>query len=385
MGFLRLAPIEHDLAPHYPALRAIRDRRALERSALWRSIRAEVERVVTGVERGDQTPTLATDGAPLRLCAWNVQRGARFDALRAAFSNDPVLRRADVLLLTEIDCGLGRSHNRNVARELAEALGMSYAFGPSYLALGDDWGENPDGRESTTALAGTAILARARIARAENLALPALRDKFGSTEKRLGTKRALLAELALPTGPLVVAACHLDSNASPWQRASQLAAVLDRVEGPTPVIIGGDFNASTHDLSSALAAARDVLRKLATGGLRKSIEGYMTPERAEERPLFDLLAARGCLVDGFNDHRAATYRYDFNDPYSLEKLRRAGGRALVWLVRRLLRRWGACLPARLDWFAGRGLRAVSATVVDPTDAYGRPVSDHAAIVCDAAL
>jgi hypothetical protein len=40
------------------------------------------------------------------------------------------------------------------------------------------------------------------------------------------------------------------------------------------------------------------------------------------------------------------------------------------------------LPARLDWFAGRGARALSATVVDPRDADGRAVSDHSAVVCD---
>ena len=48
----------------------------------------------------------------------------------------------------------------------------------------------------------------------------------------------------------------------------------------------------------------------------------------------------------------------------------------------MLRRWQACLPARLDWLAGRGVRASWATVVDPRDGDGRAVSDHAAVVCD---
>jgi hypothetical protein len=43
------------------------------------------------------------------------------------------------------------------------------------------------------------------------------------------------------------------------------------------------------------------------------------------------------------------------------------------------------LPARLDWFAGRGARPIAATVVEPRDEDGRPISDHAAVVCDAAL
>jgi endonuclease/exonuclease/phosphatase family metal-dependent hydrolase len=290
---------------------------------------------------------------------------------------------ADVLLLSEIDCGLGRSHNRNVARDLASGLGMSYVFGPSYLTLEDDWGENREGAANTTGLAGNAILTRAAVLRAENVDLPELRDKFSSSERRLGRKRAVLVEIAASCGPLVVAACHFDSNASPRQRANQLAAVLERMEGSGPAIVGGDFNCSTHDLSSSLALARDVLAKLLRYGFRRTIDGYMAPDLCGERPLFDLLAGRGYATDGFNDRALATYHYDFNDPYALEKLRRAGGRALAWIVRRLLRRWNAYLPARLDWFAGRGLRPVWAAVVSPRDVYGRPISDHAAVVCDA--
>jgi endonuclease/exonuclease/phosphatase family metal-dependent hydrolase len=393
VGFLRLEPIEHDLAGHYPALRAVANRRALERSELWARIRGEVARVVSAVERGDATPTLPRRA--LRIAAWNVRRGARFGAVLRALRGDEVLSGADVLLLTEIDCGLGRSENRNVARELAAALGMSYAFAPSYLTLGDDWGENAGGASNTTALAGNAILSRAAIRWAEGVELPVLRDKFSSSERRLGSKRALLVELDAAGGPVLVAACHLDSNASPRQRAAQLAAVLDRLDGRAgviasgqpavvPAVVGGDFNASTHDLSSSGAAVLDALRKVVGLGLRRTIEAYMTPERGGERPLFDLLAARGFSCDGFNDRSQPTYHYDFRDPYALEKLRRVGGRVLVAFVRRLLRPWRCVLPARLDWLAGRSLRALSATVVPPPGDGAGAASDHAAVVCDAA-
>jgi len=380
VGFRRLQAITHDLACHYAELRAVKNRRALEASVLWQRIRGEVERVTSAVEQGDAEPAPRADGR-VRAAAWNVQRGTRYGAILGALRDDPVLREADLLLLSEIDCGLGRSGNRNVARELACALGRSYAFAPSYLTLQDDWGENRAGAANTTALAGTAILSRLAIRRAENVDMPALRDKFSSSERRLGNKRALLVEVDAPGGPLLVGACHLDSNASPRQRAQQLGALLDRIPATTPAIVGGDFNSSTHDLSSALASVRDVVRKLLTAGVRRSIDGYMQPAKCGEQPLFGLLQARGFAVDGFNDAEP-TYRYDFNDPYALQKLRRLGGPPLVALIRWLLRRWNQCLPARLDWFAGRGTRAFAATVVDPHDTDGRSVSDHSAVVCD---
>ncbi len=383
MTFRRLQAITHDLACHYAELRAVKDRRALERSALWERIRAEVARVTSAVEQGDAEPAAGGDKR-VRAAAWNVQRGTRYGAILGALRDDPVLREADLVLLSEIDCGLGRSGNRNVARELACALGRSYVFAPSYLTLQDDWGENRAGNANTTALAGTAILSRLAIRRAENVDMPALRDKFSSSERRLGNKRALLVEVDAPAGPLLVGACHLDSNASPRQRAQQLGALLDRIEAvaPAPAIVGGDFNSSTHDLSSLIASLRDLARHLLSTGHPRNIDGYMSPAAFGEHPAFDLLAARGFTVDGFNDAARPTYRYDFNDPYALQKVRRVGGPPLAALIRWMSRRWNHCIPARLDWFAGRGVRAISATVVEPRDADGRTVSDHSAVVCD---
>src|SRR5262249_21239574 len=148
-------------------------------------IAGEVHRVLEGVERGDRAPAAAAArarGRGLRAVAWNIQRGARLDDLRHAVLAPP-FADADVFLLSEVDVGLGRSGNRNVARELAEALGMSYAFGVSYLALTDDFGDDAAGRENTLALSGAAILSRYPMGRVENVDLPELRDKFHSSEK----------------------------------------------------------------------------------------------------------------------------------------------------------------------------------------------------------
>ena len=395
MSFTRLDAVQHEIHAHYAALRAIRTRQALERSVLWAEIGAEVMRVLEGVERGDlaplPTPPPATVAAPrgrrLRAVAWNVQRGARLDDLRRAVVAPP-FSSADVVLLSEVDVGLGRSGNRNVARELAEALGMSYAFGVSYLALTDDFGDDAGGLENTLALSGAAILSRFPIGRVENVDLPAIRDKFHSSEKRLGKKRALLAEITLPDGPLAVAACHLDSNASPAQRASQLGGILDSVDrsGVARALVGGDFNTSTYDLSSTLALARDLLHKLVITGFRATVDNYLTPWKRYEQPVFDLLRARDFTVEGFNDRASGTYFYDLTDPYVLDRSQKLVGRLLTRLLVRLLRPWNGCVPARLDWFAGRNVTPVAATVERPRAAAdGRPLSDHSAVIVDVAV
>jgi endonuclease/exonuclease/phosphatase family metal-dependent hydrolase len=382
--FSRESRIHHDLAPHYAALRKIPHRRALLRSPLWSRIGADVERVLGAVAEGHHAAARPRPLDGLRLCAWNVERGRRFDALVAALGTHPTLRAADVLLLLEVDAGMARSGNRDVARELAEALGLSYAFAVSYLVLEDDFGENSDGGENTLALAGTAVLSRVPIRRTMNLDLPELRDKFSSSEKRLGKKRALLVELELEEGLLPVAACHLDSTASSTQRARQLASVLDALAASPRALVGGDFNTSTYDLSSPVALARDLLHKLILTGFDGTVANYMTPDRRYERALFELLAARGFSIEGFNDRAHGTLVYDLHDPYAVEKARQAVGGMLTQLLRWRLRPWGGVVPARLDWFAGRGLGARTAAVVDARDGDGRRISDHSAIVVELA-
>lgn len=378
-------PLTHQLAPHYRALRALRTRRALEASQLWGEIGGEIQRVLDGVERMDH-PVARTPAGRLRAVAWNIQRGASFTALRDALASDPELRLADVLVLSEVDVGMGRSHNRNVPRELAEALGMSYAFAVSYLALEDDHLENIAAVENTLALAGSAILTRAPILRIVHAEVPALRDKFQSSEKRLGRKRAVIVEIATAAGPVVIAQAHLDSTASSRQRARQLGAILDAADslGTHRVLLGGDLNTTTYNARSTLGLACDVLHKLVITGFDRTVDNYLTPERLYERPVFELLAERGLAIDGFNDRAHGTMRYDFSDPYTIAKVRDAVGRVLTgWLIRRLRSRDGR-VDARLDWFAGRGLTPLAASVARPRPG-GSRASDHEPIVVDVAI
>ena len=373
------AHLEHDLAPHFDALRAIKTRKQLANSPVWAQIGGEVDRLLDAIDVQD-APGARPLGRRVRAVAWNIQRGSHFDRLVGALRDHPELARADVLLLSEVDHGMGRSSNRHVARELARALGMSYAFAVSYLALEDDFGENADAVTSTLALAGSAILTRAPIVRAVNARVPAVRDKFGSSEKRLGRKRATIAAIASEAGPITFAQAHLDSNADARQRCVQLDAILDEAEQlGGPIVLGGDLNTTTYQYSSTARLVRDLVHKLFVTGFTGTVDNYLTPERRYETPIFDLLARRGFALDGFNERGVGTIRYDFNEPYAIQKVQKAvGGPITRWLIRRL-RRWNGVVAAHLDWFAGKGVVAKGARVIR----LGAPApSDHDPIVVD---
>jgi len=155
-------------------------------------------------------------------------------------------------------------------------------------------------------------------------------------------------------------------------------AAGERVAGDGALLVGGDLNTTTYDLASAAALMRNLLHKLFVTGFEETIRQYMTPELRYERPVFDVLRAHGLVVDGLNDRASGTLHFDINDEYALQKTRRLVGGMLTKLLVRKLRPWNGRVPARLDWFAGRGVTPVAASTVDP-----RPLaSDHAAIVVD---
>src|SRR5215213_982850 len=148
-----------------------------------------------------RTPKL---GEFLRIVEWNIERGLEYDAIRSAFtdparfaklidsteyprgSSQPklilqqiaLMKRADVIVLNEVDWGLKRTDYRNVARELATAMQMNYVYGVEFvevdpLTLGTETLEGETSankaemvqhlavdKSRTLGLHGTAILSR---------------------------------------------------------------------------------------------------------------------------------------------------------------------------------------------------------------------------------
>src|ERR1044071_6388752 len=115
-------PLGHALGPHFRELAQFHSTKALEASALYASLRPEVERVLNGVEQANFTPEEAppplSSGA-VRATAWNIERGIKLDEIIRVLHSQESMGRSDVLLLTELDYGMARSGNRHVAREIA--------------------------------------------------------------------------------------------------------------------------------------------------------------------------------------------------------------------------------------------------------------------------
>ncbi|MBX7084343.1 MAG: endonuclease/exonuclease/phosphatase family protein [Nannocystaceae bacterium] len=376
--------LEHALQPHFAHLARVPHRRALQRDPVYRRLAPEIDRVLEGFAWDLDIARPRADATRLRAVAWNVERGKRFAPLMAAVHEQPELRDADLLLLTELDVGMGRSCNRDVPREIARATGMAYVYANFHLVLAPgDSAEQEPGFENTLGLHGAALFSRWPVRRAWAVELPEFTDKFHAIEKRLGSKRALVCELMLPAGPLAVVVVHLDPFAPPAHRAAQLRGVLDAVAaaGVARVLVGGDFNTNTYHLGSSLGLGVDVLNKLWRFGFEGTVRQYMTPEHYFERDVFAALTAAGLRHDGFTDPGAGTIHYDLNDPEVRDKSLQYLPRPVFrWLERRLSP-WNGCVPMRVDHFAGRGVRPLAARTL-PRDLPTGRVSDHAPLVLD---
>ncbi len=260
-------------------------------------------------------PSVETLGPVLRVGLWNIERGLNFDLIRTSLTdtsdferiagNQPKanaarkqliesdlndLQNVDVLVLNEVDWGMKRTEYRDVARELAAALHMNYAYGVEFVEvdpvfeLGTETVHLPDtpedarlqedlhvDRDRYRGLHGTAILSRYPIRGARILRLPICYDWYGKETKeasklekgrrwaanrlfkerverevRHGGRMALIADLAipdLPTGEATIVATHLENRCTPACRRRQMEALLTDVkENHNPVVLAGDLN-----------------------------------------------------------------------------------------------------------------------------------------------
>ena len=288
-------------------------------------------------ERGarPRKPDVPGRGPVLRVAQWNIERGIELDAILAALRGpkafaeliDPEtappsselrdvaleqsehLAGADVIVLNEVDWGVRRTGYKNVAAEIATALGMNYAYGVEFvevdpLTLGTEEFAEADETERvelvrnldvdrgrTRGMHGTAILSRYKL---ENVRLVPFRkqghDWYGDeldgvshleTGKRLasdkvflekvlrevrrGGRTTLYADIAdadFPFGRVTIVATHLESKTKPSSRHAQLVELLDAIRRiDNPVVLAGDMNTTSSD-STPTSVAREIRKRL---------------------------------------------------------------------------------------------------------------------------
>lgn len=192
---------------------------------------------------GNFASSAARAGAPWRAVTWNIDRG--YDLARI----ESTLRslQAPLLFLQEVDLHSRRTHNADVARDLAQTLGYNYAFGTAFQEMGQSV-------EGQPGYQGQATLCRCRIGKARVLRFKRQSNWWkphgfvpntGFFQRRLGGRIALITELTIGDSRVVAYNVHFESRSAGAIQAAQLDEVLADLEHyppDTPAIIGGDLN-----------------------------------------------------------------------------------------------------------------------------------------------
>jgi endonuclease/exonuclease/phosphatase family metal-dependent hydrolase len=339
----------------------------------------------------------------LRVAAWNIECGKSFDGIVHSLNTDPVLRLADLILLSEVDAGMARSGNRSVAAELGRAIGAHAIYGIEYLELHRQGGGGDPA--NTAALHGNAILTRHPFSSPRLIRLPRCERNFESAQKRLGGRLGLVIEVVMDTGldtgmdtdsgtvNLLAATTHLDVVNAPRCRQKQMRSLLDYLEPGSkgPAILGGDLNTHTFSRGTRIQALGNLARLLLNP--EAVTRSLLRPHQFE--PVLQDLELFEFNLQGFNDE-LHTCRVD--DSQLLQSSDLPG--PLKELVRRRFGARARSLDFRLDWLAGRqvrplkqgemvdagsGARSISPTTITRLEYKGLPVSDHSPIVADIAV
>jgi endonuclease/exonuclease/phosphatase family metal-dependent hydrolase len=315
-GTLGAQPVSYACADNAPFTFA--ELTALAKNPLPPPLEAKLNRVLAQPIVCNN-PAIPSDGGghPVRIVEWNIDHGLNESEIEAALRGPAafharvkaaprgaarqrlneelqLLSKADVIALDEVDYGVGRTQYRNVARDLASALGMNYAYGVEFIELeriylGVDRASNVD-TNRYRATEGSVVLSRYPIAGAEVVRLPMKYDWYGSEVKtiselekarrwsaerlfdehidpqvRRGGRMALVVNLRVPespTGLLTVVCPHLEDYTTAAGRTDQLAFLLSRIQGnPNPLVLAGDLNSAGED-AQPVSLRREIVSRV---------------------------------------------------------------------------------------------------------------------------
>jgi endonuclease/exonuclease/phosphatase family metal-dependent hydrolase len=278
--------------------------------------------------------------SPLKVAVFNAHGGAHFDAIADCLKRPPL---ADVgtILLCEASWRMRRWGRVKFAPELAQALGMSFAFAPSFGLY------EADGQFRAT---GVAVLCSHPLESVRTAPFPRPRLRF-KNYRLPGVPQGLLARINLGGRRVSIGVIHLERLCDPVWRALQMERFLAELGGETPLIVGGDLNTTTVDMDRPWSVAR------AAAMVAMHPRRFRDPRAWE--PLFARLRDNGFTVDGANVAHAPTFTFS---------------------------RWIPPLwRPKLDWILSRGIRPVSGSArVVPArhPGFGHRFSDHDFVMCE---
>ncbi|WP_460275630.1 endonuclease/exonuclease/phosphatase family protein [Celeribacter sp. ULVN23_4] len=267
----------------------------------------------------------------ITVAAWNVER--------CLFPVDTAAHLAplspDVVLLSEVDHGMSRTGQRHTTADVAQALGMGYAFGVEFFEMGLGGAtERHFCQDDFNALGwhGNAVLSKVPFDKVTLIRLDDHGHWFASDshaadpdQPRLGGRMAIAAVLPTEAGEICVVSTHLESNAGEAHRRAQFEILLDALDEfapDMPILIGGDLNTGNH-----------------------------IPPKFDWRDesLFEFGETRG--YDWGFTAEGMTTRPSLITPHPERVM-------------------------KLDWIAARGMQCLDKGVLSSLDANDRPLADH---------
>src|SRR5262249_49475822 len=262
------------------------------------------------------------------------------------------LAGADLVTLNEVDFGMARSGNRDVAHELAAGLGLFAAWAALFLETtrgrDDDALTAVDG-DNRESLFGLAILSRWPIARARLVPLPGPERLLFERERMAGRFVALVCDIEHPVHRFVAVTVHLEVHRTRRHRAAQMQLLLQALAGETrPIVLAGDWNTHTFDRGARGATIAAAWSLLAWREPRLTARLTRPDRGAHREPLFDALTAADFAWERYADF-APTLGLRFSrlgEVHALPRpLRDVASRGLAWAERRGRLRL-AWVPAR---------------------------------------
>uniref|UniRef100_A0A6U1TB01 Endonuclease/exonuclease/phosphatase domain-containing protein n=1 Tax=Vannella robusta TaxID=1487602 RepID=A0A6U1TB01_9EUKA len=236
------------------------------------------------------------DVQTLRVMSWNIERGYSVEALVEEIK----AVNPEILLLQEVDKGNKRTSEKDIADEIATALGMQY------ILYGIEFIEIESARRSKLLQGGgshgNAIISRFPIDHPKVFELPQAYNWENSLRQpRRGRRMGIAGVVHTQLGQLVCVSVHLENQCSPIQRREQFEYLTTEILSTQeyrglPIIIGGDMNTICTGLarfySLDILSLYDIWERIRTIGT--------TEAEMWEQEMKGLVGPTGVFADPFH-------------------------------------------------------------------------------------